>query len=433
MVSKDLFYKKKSGIIASLPVINNKPLSVFKHKCLDNIFFYISDYIDRESFKFKVGKEIVLDKEFDIPLEQVFKDIPEERTSKAIEEFLSLSKLQLKANVFSKNLNEPVSGFYNVFSYIVFENKDVFHIKFTTDLMKYLITTKMFALINRTENLKLVSKGSYKLFQLLEDYKNLGYTGKLDLNLLMDFFDVSYSRFIDFYRFSLKPAIEEINSNTSLDVYFSLEDDQCLFKTNGEISHVKFFISEGKEVNFVLSKKQEKLLKDTLKNVKGRSENRLLIENWKSILIDVLALRIIKYYIKKYSFEFIVFLLKKSLEEAVINPQAFLQKNIDSKDLLLEFKAGNEVVSSIEDKNLIIAKKIYFFINWMGKKTFTKMIIEKYGSVEKYSSSIEACQKIISENATEGKDFICNKILLLKNKEKDFFEYVNRIEEINYI
>ena len=110
-------------------------------------------------------------------------------------------------------------------------------VQFHPDLKPYLLELKeRFTKIPLKQILQLRSKYAIRLYELLKRYEDTGFrTDYLpELRKKLGVEDKEYTRFFDFEKRILKPAIKEINEKTDLEVSYTKK------KTGRKITHIEF-------------------------------------------------------------------------------------------------------------------------------------------------------------------------------------------------
>jgi len=127
---------------------------------------------------------------------------------------------------------------YQWFSKAEYKEGDSFiEVQFHPDLKPYLLELKKrFTKIPLKQILQLRSKYAIRLYELLKRYKDTGFrTDYLpELRKKIGVEDNEYTRFFDFEKRVLKPAIKEINEKTDLQVSYKKK------KTGRKITHIEF-------------------------------------------------------------------------------------------------------------------------------------------------------------------------------------------------
>jgi len=135
---------------------------------------------------------------------------------------------------------ETDKGFelYQWFAKAKYNKGDEFiEVQFHPDLKPYLLELKKrFTKIPLKQVLQLRSKYAIRLYELLKRYEDTGFrTDYLpELRKKLGVEDNEYTRFFDFEKRVLKPAIEEINEKTDLQVSYIKK------KTGRRITHIEF-------------------------------------------------------------------------------------------------------------------------------------------------------------------------------------------------
>jgi len=114
-------------------------------------------------------------------------------------------------------------------------------VQFHPDLKPYLLELKKrFTKIPLKQILQLRSKYAIRLYELLRRYTDTGFRTDylLELREKLGVEKKEYTRFFDFERFVLKPAIKEINEKTDLEVSYKKK------KTGRKITHIEFTIKQ---------------------------------------------------------------------------------------------------------------------------------------------------------------------------------------------
>jgi len=130
---------------------------------------------------------------------------------------------------------------YQWFSKAEYKEGDSFiEVQFHPDLKPYLLELKQrFTKIPLKQVLQLRSKYAIRLYELLKRYEDTGFRADYlpELREKLGVEKGEYSRFFDFERFVLKPAIKEINEKTDIKVNYKKR------KTGRRITHIEFEIS----------------------------------------------------------------------------------------------------------------------------------------------------------------------------------------------
>ncbi|WP_297473571.1 replication initiation protein [Persephonella sp.] len=117
------------------------------------------------------------------------------------------------------------------------EGAEHIEVQFHPDLKPYLLELKKrFTKIPLKQVLQLRSKYAIRLYELLKRYEDTGFrTDYLpELRRKLGIEEKEYSRFFDFERYVLKPAVKEINEKTDLEVSYTKK------RTGRRITHIEF-------------------------------------------------------------------------------------------------------------------------------------------------------------------------------------------------
>ena len=222
------------------------------------------------------------------------------------------------------------------------EGGEYIEVQFHPDLKPYLLELKeRFSKIPLKQILKLRSRYSIRLYELLKRYEDTGFRVDYipELRKKLGVEDKEYKRFFDFERRVIKQAVEEINEKTDLEVSYSKK------KTGRRITHIEFKIrsKRGKDTQTEKST-SESIDTQALKQTDLWETTLTILENvYKANINDVDNLRAFTYAVYKtdvYPKQLIINtdLTDKAKEELL---KILLQNWKEIKEIVKTETAGN--------------------------------------------------------------------------------------------
>lgn len=206
--------------------------------------------------------------------------------------------------------------------------------------------SKNFTKIPKKEVIKLASGYSIRLYELLKRFEDTGIRkDKIDDLKKKLGIKSGYKRLIDFERFVLKKAIEEINEKTDINVEYKK------IKEGKKVKYIIFFINKKEKAQQIdkidpeeeklnVLKEYEKKYKKYLNNLNLKRINKkqalfFFINADKSVYNEIVISELIKNADKNKTIKnpigFLINLLNIDMDRAVLKELTFLDQNFDEK------------------------------------------------------------------------------------------------------